>query len=70
MPAVLFGQTASTTINEKAHDIIKKMIPFEKPYHIVLDQLIKVADQLLSICDNYKIEQAQFEKYYCSPEIK
>jgi hypothetical protein len=55
MPALLFGQTASTTINEKIHDLIKKEIPLEKTYHHVLLKLTQITENILSKCDEYRI---------------
>ena len=57
----MFGFLPSTTINEKIHDLIKNIIPYSKPFTVVVKKTIEYLEQLGTKCFDYELETTKYE---------
>lgn len=57
MNPVFVGFSASTGSNEKLHDMIKSVLPTEKPLVTVIHRVLNLAEKLLERCEVAAIEK-------------
>ena len=53
IPQVLYGFMPNTAMNEKIHDLIKKQIPFSKPFTVVVQLVFNLLEDLGLKCLEY-----------------
>jgi hypothetical protein len=48
---VFFGYLPNTSMNEKLHDLIKRIIPSSKPFTVVVQRIIDYLEELGDRCE-------------------
>jgi hypothetical protein len=51
IPDVFFGFLPNTSMNEKIHDLLKKIIPYSKPFTVVVPKIIEYLENLGERCE-------------------
>jgi hypothetical protein len=70
IPAIFFGFLPNTSMNEKIHDLLKAIIPYSKPFTVVVTKTIEYLEDLGQKCDEYKLENLQIETFFNFPALK
>ena len=56
IPDVFFGFLPNTSMNEKIHDLMKSILPYSKPFTVVVIKVIEYLEDLGEKCEDYKLE--------------
>lgn len=64
------GFTASSSINESFHALLKRIQPTEKEYTVTLRNLMYCCHYLLAKCDDFQLEKVEYEDIFKVKELK
>ena len=56
IPPVLFGFIPNTAMNEKLHDMIKGVIPYSKPFTVVVRKTLTYLEEIGLKCHEFELE--------------
>lgn len=59
IPRVFFGFLPNTSMNEKIHDLLKRIIPYSKPFTVIVRKTIDYLEELGNKCEEYQLEKLQ-----------
>ena len=51
----MYGFMPNTSMNEKVHDLIKAVIPFSKPFTVVVQKVFNYLEELGLKCHEYEL---------------
>ena len=64
IPRVFFGFLPNTSMNEKIHDLLKRFIPYSKPFTVVVRKVIDYLEELGDKCEEYQLETLKIESLF------
>ena len=64
IPKAMYGFMPNTSMNEKVHDLIKRVLPFSKPFTVVVQKVFNLLEELGIKCYGYELESNKFEEIY------
>jgi uncharacterized protein YlxP (DUF503 family) len=67
---VFFGFLPNTSMNEKIHDLLKRVIPYSKPFTVVVRKTIDYLEELGDKCEDYHLETLRIEQYFNFSSLK
>jgi hypothetical protein len=70
IPNTFFGFLPNTSMNEKIHDLIKRILPYSKPFTVSVTKMIDYLEELGKKCDQYQLETLQIENLFNFPSLK
>jgi hypothetical protein len=70
IPTVFFGFLPNTSMYEKIHDLLKRIIPYSKPFTVVVRKAIDYLDELGDKCEQYQWEALKIENLFNFPALK
>jgi hypothetical protein len=59
IPRAFFGFLPNTSMNEKIHDLMKRIMPYSKPFTVTVTKIIDYLEDLGQRCDQYQLESLQ-----------
>ncbi len=60
----------NTAMNEKIHDLIKTIIPYSKPFTVVVKKVLLLLEEMGLKCHEYEIENIKHEITFFYPPLK